>query len=493
MQERRNCPIPSYDYSKYTHNELLALMNVSTSRNTPDRADIDALLRDILVYMVLRRASDLHLNIHFVGGVARAMLSIREPGGFTNFEYTRESAGYFKEKLFLLTGTPQGGTTPDIISTRFGCSIPGWVMNEHGIDHPANEPYELDWRVQFFKTVNDGCKFVLRLLDQQRAPNFDNLGLSEVLKRSILRVINEPSGLVLVSGPTGSGKTTLLSAILGVLNDGQRSILTIENPVENRIKVTGPIAQMQIGGGITFASALRSGMRADPDVILVGEIRDQETMEIALQAAQTGHLVLSTIHSNSAPETVSRALDLTADKKRDSTRLAETLKYVIAQRLVDKYEGNTVERAVTNDEEIWLKKNGINIGQIAEPEGVKTGKIPVLEAIEINHAIKEAVREGEPTVARIYGAAKEQLQFETLAQAGVRAVYNSAAKLNDVMSRVETTSEAEEMPGIRARVCTKFGVNLDVVAQWLDEYVQRQHAGERMPGFEDYCDEHYGE
>ena len=164
------------------------------------------------------------------------------------------------------------------------------------------------------------------------------LGLLYSLLRAIKQAVNEPSGLILVSGPTGSGKTTLLNAVLGYLNNGQRSILTIENPVEFRLTGEGPIKQVQVQGDITFARALRAGLRCDPDIILIGEIRDEETMEIALQAAQTGHLVLATIHANSGAETISRALDLTVDKRRDAYRLAETLKFVMAQRLLDKYK-----------------------------------------------------------------------------------------------------------------------------------------------------------
>ena len=138
----------------------------------------------------------------------------------------------------------------------------------------------------------DGYTFVCRLLDQQRSPGLDELGMSYALLRAVKRAALEPSGLILVSGPTGSGKTTTLSAILQWLINGQRCVVTIENPVEYELPIFGPVKQIEVRGEITFAKALRKTLRLDPEVILVGEIRDQETMEIALQAAQTGHLVL---------------------------------------------------------------------------------------------------------------------------------------------------------------------------------------------------------
>jgi type II secretory ATPase GspE/PulE/Tfp pilus assembly ATPase PilB-like protein len=154
---------------------------------------------------------------------------------------------------------------------------------------------------------------VARILDQQRTPTLDELNLSASLLHAIKSAAEEPSGLILASGPTGSGKTTLLNAVLGYLNDGQRSIVTIENPVEYRLAGSGPIKQLQTQGDFTFARALRSTLRADPDVILIGEIRDAETMKIALEASKTGHMVLSTVHANNSHETISRLVDLGAD------------------------------------------------------------------------------------------------------------------------------------------------------------------------------------
>src|SRR5207248_3479328 len=128
-------------------------------------------------------------------------------------------------------------------------------------------------------------------------------------REQFVEAVSKPYGAVLVTGPTGSGKSTTLYGALGIVNDGERSILTIEDPVESPI---AGIKQMQVStkAGVTFATGLRSMLRADPDVIMVGEIRDSETAEIAMQAALTGHLVLSTLHTRDAPSAITRLIDM---------------------------------------------------------------------------------------------------------------------------------------------------------------------------------------
>ena len=142
-------------------------------------------------------------------------------------------------------------------------------------------------------------------------------------------VLGEPNGIVLVTGPTGSGKTTSLYAALRLLNDGSRNILTVEDPVEYAVDGVGQ-TQVNPKVGLTFAAGLRAILRQDPDVVMIGEIRDRETAEIAVQASLTGHLVLSTVHTNDAVGAITRMRDM----KVEPFLLASTLRAVIAQRLV---------------------------------------------------------------------------------------------------------------------------------------------------------------
>jgi type IV pilus assembly protein PilB len=171
---------------------------------------------------------------------------------------------------------------------------------------------------------------VLRILDRgARVQGLESLGIPAAALARFSAALNKPNGAVLVTGPTGSGKSTTLYAALQMLNDGERSILTIEDPVEQRI---AGIKQMQIApkAGVTFDGGLRSMLRADPDVIMVGEIRDRETAHIAIEAALTGHLVLSTLHTRDAPSGVGRLIDMGIEP----FLISSAIDCVVAQRLV---------------------------------------------------------------------------------------------------------------------------------------------------------------
>lgn len=188
--------------------------------------------------------------------------------------------------------------------------------------------YSVDLRVSTCPTI-DGEKVVLRILDSQTEKlNIDTLGFTALQKQQFINTISKPQGMLLVTGPTGSGKTVTLYTALHKLNCEQSNILTVEDPVE--IKVPG-INQVNINPkiGLSFASTLRAFLRQDPDTIMVGEIRDFETAEIAVNAAQTGHLVLSTLHTNSAAETVTRLLNMGIPP----FNIVSSLKLIIAQRL----------------------------------------------------------------------------------------------------------------------------------------------------------------
>ena len=187
----------------------------------------------------------------------------------------------------------------------------------------------VDIRVVTLPLVN-GEGVVLRILDKGAVVGgLDSLGMQEGEKERFEQAINRPNGAVLVTGPTGSGKSTTLYAALNALNDGERSIITVEDPVEKRI---AGIKQMQIApkAGVTFDVALRSMLRADPDVIMVGEIRDRDTAHIAIEAALTGHLVLSTLHTRDAPAALGRLIDMGIEP----FLVSSAVDCIVAQRLV---------------------------------------------------------------------------------------------------------------------------------------------------------------
>ncbi|OFW56317.1 MAG: hypothetical protein A2V52_05715 [Actinobacteria bacterium RBG_19FT_COMBO_54_7] len=190
---------------------------------------------------------------------------------------------------------------------------------------------EVDFRIVTAPTIY-GESVTIRLLDQTNARvGLSDIGFNDKELRTVMHALEEPHGFILVTGPTGSGKTTTLYAILNEISDISKKVITIEDPVEYRLKLINQIP-VNAKAGLDFASILRSVMRQDPDIILVGEIRDRETAGIAVQAALTGHLLLSTLHTTGAPETLPRLLDMGVE----SYYVREVIRLIIAQRLVRK-------------------------------------------------------------------------------------------------------------------------------------------------------------
>jgi len=206
---------------------------------------------------------------------------------------------------------------------------------------------EIDIRVATLPTLFGEC-LVMRILDRTAVKiDIKTLGFSPDIKKGVERVIAKPNGIFLVTGPTGSGKTTTLYACLNEINTPEVKIITTEDPVELQIE---RLIQVQIKEeiGLTFASCLRSILRQDPDIIMVGEIRDLETAEIAVEASLTGHLVLSTLHTNSAPETITRLLDMDVEP----FLITASLEAVLAQRLVRTLCRHCREKYVPDREEM---------------------------------------------------------------------------------------------------------------------------------------------
>ena len=471
--------LPNYDgLAQLSPDELRSIMPVK-SGSTPE-ALVDQGLRRVFLYAIQSCSSDVHISGRGSHDRMAVKISVRTPAGLENYTYDGEAGRQFMDKMFALTNTPQGGSTAPIISTRFSIDLPAHFAASLGLSPRGDAPYALDVRVEFIRTY-DGWKFVCRLLDQQRTPKFDGLGLSQTLAAAIRAAVKRPSGLFLVSGPTGSGKSTSMKAILDLLNDGMKAISTIEDPVEYRLLGTGPIAQIQVTREMTFPIALRSVLRQDPEVIFVGEIRDEETMRTALAAAQTGHIVLATIHANSAPETITRALELTGSTDpRYAHVLADVLCFVAAQRLVNTYGGQPKRRDLQADEAAWLAVNGMGFMKLIDEPGTNSvlGKLPLIEGIEITPDIKALIRSQQLSSGGIYRLACHQPQFETLAMAGVRAVESKGAKLRDCMVGLETTADAQEYPALRLQAARSHKTSLSVVSDAIDRQAEAVQQGE---------------
>ena len=241
-----------------------------------------------------------------------------------------------------------------------------------------------------------GERVVMRILDKDAAGiDFDILGLTGAADQILREALAEPNGIILVTGPTGSGKTTSLYAALKQLNDGQRNILTVEDPVEYAVDGVGQ-TQVNSKVGLDFAAGLRAILRQDPDVVMVGEIRDRETADIAVQASLTGHLVLSTVHTNDAVGAITRLKDL----KVEPFLLASTLRAVIAQRLVRKLCDHCREPVQADNGVAAML--GLDIGTVIwRPKGCEQcsgtgykGRIGVFEAIKVDETVRRYIYNG---------------------------------------------------------------------------------------------------
>ena len=297
----------------------------------------------------------------------------------------------------------------------------------------------IDFRVSTLPTLW-GEKIVMRILDSSSAMlGIDVLGYEAEQKELYLNALAQPQGMILVTGPTGSGKTVSLYTGLNILNKPERNISTAEDPVE--INLAG-INQVQINAraDMTFANALRAFLRQDPDVVMVGEIRDLETAEISIKAAQTGHLVLSTLHTNSAPETLTRLLNMGVP----AYNVASSVTLIIAQRLARRLCNNCKQSEELPYEE--LIRQGFDEQQSKEltlfkavgcelcTEGYK-GRVGIYEVMQITPEIAQIIMRGGNSL-EIAEKSKE-LGFNNLRLSGLRKAakgVTSLAEINRVTS-----------------------------------------------------------
>ena len=292
----------------------------------------------------------------------------------------------------------------------------------------------VDLRVSVLTTVN-GEKIVIRILDKS-AFNVDKevLGLGEDDLRKINKMITKPHGIVLVTGPTGSGKSTTLYSLLKDLNKEEKNIITVEDPVEFSMDGINQV-NVNTKAGLTFASGLRSILRQDPDIVMLGEIRDTETAEIAVRAAITGHLVLSTIHTNDAPSSVVRLKDMGVAPYLVSSALVG----VIAQRLIRKICPHCREEYLASDYEKEIlgihKDETVNLYRKVgcsrcNNTGYK-GRVGIYEVMEINKELRELINADE-SLENITNAALRN-NMKTLSKSAINVILKGDSTIEELL------------------------------------------------------------
>lgn len=391
-----------------------------------EKMPIVEVVNEILVDASNKGASDIHFDPH----EDYMKIRIRIDGALSDYAEVPNSV---KKNLI---------TRIKIIS---GMNITESRLPQDGAIKATLQGINLDLRVSCLPTLN-GEKIVIRILDYSMSSSgLENLGFSKSNYEKVLKIISQPNGIILVTGATGSGKSTTVYSILQRLNREDTNIITVEDPIEMNIE---GINQVQTNSeiGLTFATALRSILRQDPNVIMIGEIRDTETARIAVRASITGHIVLSTIHTNSSLNTIERLLDMDVERYL----LSSALEGIISQKLARKLCPHCRKLRKTNDYEkdLFNKVLHRNIDEIYSAEGCEIcgngykGRIAIHEVLIVDQKIKDAISSN---------LRKEKLRnlvytsdVTTLLQDGLEKVVEGLTTFEEVLKLIEFENSEED-------------------------------------------------
>ncbi len=386
------------------------------------------IINEIIIDAIEKRASD----IHFDPTLECLMVRIRIDGELQ--DYTK-IPNVLKKNVI---------TRIKIIS---GMNITESRLPQDGAIKNAINSLSLDLRVSSLPVI-DGEKIVIRILDYSMSlEGLENLGFSKNNLDRVNTMIKNPNGLILVTGATGTGKSTTVYALLQKLNSKERNIITVEDPVEMRIE---NINQVQVLSdiGLTFSHTLRSILRQDPDIIMVGEIRDDETARIAIRASITGHLVLSTVHTNNSLTTIERLLDMQVERYL----LGSALTGIISQKLVKRLcpKCRTKRPTTPYEKKLFKKHLGLNVNEIYVANGCDKcnngfiGRIAIHEVLTINESIRDAITTNvKRSVLKnlVYNQSKENIT--TMFEDGLSKVVMGLTTIEEIFKTVDIASDEE--------------------------------------------------
>ena len=390
-----------------------------------DNTPIVDIVNDMIIDAIKRNASDIHFDPYEEG----IQIRIRIDGDL--HDYTKVPLTMKKNMI----------TRVKIISNM---NITESRLPQDGAIKGLIEDMNVDLRVSCLPT-NMGEKLVIRILDySMSSAGLENLGFTKENYTLVDKMINIPNGIILVTGATGSGKSTTVYAMLQKLNTKNRNLITVEDPIEMNIE---GINQVQVNSeiGMTFASALRSILRQDPDIIMIGEIRDSETARIAVRSAITGHLVLSTIHTNDSLNTIERLLDMDVERYLLGAAISGIISQKLARRLCPKCK--TLRPTSEYEKTTFKSILGIDVNEIYEPKGCSEctggykGRIPIHEVLLINQDIKDAISAGMPKTKLRDLVFHENSKINTMMQDGLRKVLSGDTSLDEVLRLIELDDE----------------------------------------------------
>ncbi|MCU8036759.1 MULTISPECIES: GspE/PulE family protein [unclassified Shewanella] len=412
---------------EYAADEMFDLASL-TSGDSDNETTVVKLLQSIFEDAVQMRASDIHI----------------EPGDKA-LRIRQRIDGQLHETI--LNEVNIAAALVLRLKLMAGLDISEKRLPQDGRFHMEIKGHHIDVRMSTMP-IYHGESVVMRLLDQSAGLlTLNETGMPPAILARIRKQIKRPHGMLLVTGPTGSGKTTTLYGILSELNTADRKIITVEDPVEYQLP---RINQVQVNHkiGLNFSNVLRTTLRQDPDIIMVGEMRDQETVEIGLRGALTGHFVLSTLHTNDAVTSALRLLDMGAA----SYLVASALRVIIAQRLVRRVCHNCgVEYQPTAQEKAWLSsvsRKDFSTANFRMGTGCQScngsgyrGRIGIFEILELDEKMIDAMRTGNPQdFAR---AALQSPNFTPLAESALQYLSEGMTTLEEVAKLVEDVSESQ--------------------------------------------------
>ena len=310
-------------------------------------------------------------------------------------------------------------------------------VSQDGSFHFAASSKNVDIRLSTLPTIK-GEKAVIRILDKSLLkPVLEDLGMSSEIANDLKSIITRPSGILLVTGPTGSGKTTTVYSLIELFNQTEKNLVTIEDPVEYRLERVNQV-QVHLKAGITFPSALRSMLRQDPDVIVIGEIRDRETAEIAIRAALTGHMVISTLHTNDSVTSLSRLMDMGVEPYL----IASSLLGIVSQRLVRTLCPTCKTTAPMSE----MERKFIGIDSLAASALVGSakgcpkcfeqgyrGRKAIFEILKTNTAVKEAItkRKSDAEILEIL----KSCGFKSMKEDGIAKALAGVTSIEEVLKQ----------------------------------------------------------
>ena len=386
---------------------------------------------DIVNYILLTASKKNASDIHFDPADNYMKVRFRIDGKLDTFTIVPNTAKQnLVARLKILSGM-------NITETR---------LPQDGAIRTVIEGVSLDMRVSALPTKR-GEKIVIRIMDYSMSlKGLESLCFNDINYKKILKMIGEPNGIILVTGATGSGKSTTVYSILERLNTEDVNLITVEDPVEMELE---GINQVQVNSeiGLDFAAVLRSILRQDPNVIMIGEIRDSETAQIAVRASITGHLVLSTIHTNNSLSTIERLLDMDVERYLLSSALAGIISQKLARKLCDKCK--KIRDTNEYEKNLFRTVLGLEVKQVYEPVGCPEcsfgfkGRVALHEVLLINQDIRDAISNN---------VSREELRnlvynkdVITMIQDGFYKVLAGFTTITEVLKLIELDDEIDEV------------------------------------------------